>query len=55
MQDATASAELERALVAEAALVAARSDVEQLTAQLEDLRAQAAAQQARLLPLCMGC
>ena len=54
-QEATASGELERARAAEAALAAARSDVEQLTAQLEDLRAQAVAKQARLPPQCMGC
>lgn len=52
MQEAKASAELERALAAEAALVAARRDVEQLTAQIEDLHAREAAQQARLLPPC---
>ena len=54
MQEATATGELERALAAEAALVAARRDVEQLTAQIEDMRARAAAQQARLLPPCMS-
>ena len=46
MQEAKATGELERALAAEAALVAARRDVEQLTAQIEGMRARAAAQQA---------
>ncbi len=60
VQEAAADGELERARAAGAELAAARASVEQLTAQLETLRAQAAATQVRgthasLPGGCSGC
>jgi hypothetical protein len=63
-QEAAADGELERARAAGAELAAARASVEQLTAQLDALRAQAAATQVRgtyaawedpLPGSCLGC
>ena len=54
MQEASAGGEVERARAAEAALAAARSDVEELTGQLEALRAQAAAKQVAAPCTCLG-